>query len=134
MGTSAAPRKRTKQVAQLRLEPGTKNWLRLNGEFLMGPRYAALLEGVDQLGSIRAACQGAGVSYRTAMNRLRRMERVLGAPVLSTRRGGAEGGGATLTPRARAIVEVYREWRAELLTLSDAAFRRAMARSGLTGA
>ena len=133
MGTSAPPRRRAKPAGRLRLEPGTKNWLRLNGEFLMGPRYAALLEGVDEFGSIRAACQGAGVSYRTAMNRLRQMERVLGAPVLTTRRGGAEGGGATLTPRARAIVEVYRAWRAELLTLSDAAFRRAVARSGLKG-
>ncbi len=113
-----------------RLEPGTKNWLRLNGEFLMGPRYAALLEGVDELGSIRAACGRAGVSYRTALNRLRQMERVLGVPVLATRRGGAEGGGAALTPAARAIVKVYREWRTDLLRLSDQAFRRAVARAG----
>ncbi len=131
MGMSAPPRKRRKPAGKLQLEPGTKNWLRLNGEFLMGPRYAALLEGVDELGSIRAACRGAGVSYRTAINRVRRMERVLGAPVLTTRRGGVEGGGATLTPRARAIVDVYRQWRGELLALSDAAFRRAVARIGL---
>lgn len=123
-------RRRRAPWAGLRLEPGTKNWLRLNGEFLMGPRYAALLEGVDDLGSIRAACGRAGVSYRTALNRLRQMERVLGAPVLDTRRGGAEGGGASLTPLARAIVAVYREWRSELLRLSDEAFRRAVARGG----
>ena len=116
-----------------RLEPGTKNWLRLNGEFLMGPRYAALLEGVDELGSIRAACGRAGVSYRTALNRLRQMERVLGMPVLETRRGGAEGGGAALTPAARSIVRVYREWRAELLGLSDQAFRRALGRANARG-
>jgi molybdate transport system regulatory protein len=127
--TTAAGRRR-REPAGLRLEPGTKNWLRLNGEFLMGPRYAALLEGVDELGSIRAACGRAGVSYRTALNRLRQMERVLGAPVLDTRRGGAEGGGASLTPVARAIVAVYREWRAELLRLSDEAFRRAVAQAG----
>lgn len=134
MRTSAPARNSGTSTRKLRLEPGTKNWLRLNGEFLMGPRYAALLVGVDQFGSIRAACRGAGVSYRTAMNRLRRMERVLGAPVLTTRRGGAEGGGANLTPQARAIVEVYQQWRSELLVLSDAAFRRALARAGLTGA
>jgi molybdate transport repressor ModE-like protein len=58
------------------------------------------------------------------------MERVLGVPVLETRRGGPEGGGATLTPVARAIVRVYREWRTELLRLSDDAFRRAIARAG----
>ena len=132
--TAAVTRARRPPPGALRLEPGTKNWLQLNGEFLMGPRYAALLEGVDEHGSIRAACGDAGVSYRTAMNRIRRMERVLGAPVLHTRRGGAEGGGATLTPQARAIVRVYREWRAELLALSDRAFRRALARAGASGA
>jgi molybdate transport system regulatory protein len=133
VSTSAPSRSRGKPAAKLRLEPGTKNWLRLNGEFLMGPRYATLLEGVDKLGSIRAACRGAGVSYRTAMNRIRQMERVLGTRVLTTRRGGVEGGGATLTPQARAIVSVYRAWRAELLALSDSAFRRAVARAGLKG-
>jgi molybdate transport system regulatory protein len=130
VGTAAGGRRARDAELGFRLEPGTKNWLRLNGEFLMGPRYAALLEGVEELGSIRAACSRAGVSYRTALNRLRQMERVLGAPVLDTRRGGAEGGGATLTPAARAIVQVYREWRAELLRLSDEAFRRAVARAG----
>jgi molybdate transport system regulatory protein len=134
MATAASKRSRSVRratpVSPRRLEPGTKNWLRLDGEFLMGPRYAALLEGVDKHGSIRAACGDASVSYRTAMNRLRRMERVLGAAVLETRRGGVQGGGATLTPRARAIVQVYREWRAELLVLSDQAFKRALARVG----
>jgi molybdate transport system regulatory protein len=131
MSATAAGRSRRRKPAPApRLEPGTKNWLRLNGEFLMGPRYAALLQGVDELGSIRAACGRAGVSYRTALNRLRQMERVLGAPVLETRRGGVEGGGATLTPAARAIVGVYHEWREELLRLSDEAFRRAIARAG----
>lgn len=125
---------RVRPVAGLRLEPGTKNWLRLNGEFLMGPRYAALLEGVDEFGSIRAACRGAGVSYRTAINRIRQMERVLGARVITTRRGGVTGGGAELTPQARVIVEVYRRWRAELLGLSDKAFRRALASAGIRGA
>jgi molybdate transport system regulatory protein len=128
--SAATDRRRRQPAPGLRLEPGTKNWLRLNGEFLMGPRYAALLEGVDELGSIRAACGRAGVSYRTALNRLRQMERVLGVPVLETRRGGPEGGGATLTPAARAIVQVYRDWREELLRMSDEAFRRAVARAG----
>ncbi|MBA2457864.1 MAG: LysR family transcriptional regulator [Gemmatimonadales bacterium] len=111
------------------LQPGTKNWLRLNGVFLMGPRYATLLEGVDRLGSIRAACQEVRLSYRTCLNRIRQMERVLGHPVLETHRGGTEGGGAQLTAEARAVLKVYREWRSELLALSDAAFERALARA-----
>lgn len=131
MATATATRRETghSSGSTLRFEPGTKNWLRLNGEFLMGPRYAALLEGVDELGSIRAACGRARVSYRTAMNRLRQMERVLGAPVLETRRGGPSGGGASLTPTARAIMNLYREWRGELLRMSDEAFDRALGRA-----
>jgi molybdate transport system regulatory protein len=128
---TSRPRGSVRRRNKLYLEPGTKNWIRVNGEFLMGPRYAALLEGIEEFGSIRAACRGAGVSYRTAINRVRQMERVLGAPVITTRRGGSEGGGAALTPQARLIVAVYRRWRAELLTLSDAAFRRALAEVGI---
>ena len=134
---TSAMRSRQRAAApagRVELQPGTKNWLRLNGAFLMGPRYAALLEGVDRHGSIRAACETVGLSYRTCLNRVRQMERVLGQPVLNTHRGGNEGGGASLTPTARAIVQVYREWRAELLELSDAAFARALARApGLAG-
>jgi len=127
-------RRGTTTARRIELQPGTKNWLRLNGTFLMGPRYAALLEAVDHHGSIRAACQTVGLSYRTCLNRVRQMERVLGQPVLDTHRGGTEGGGASLTPTARAMVTVYREWRAELLKMSDAAFARALARApGLAG-
>ena len=42
----------------------------------MGPRHVHLLEDVERLGSIRAACVEVGLSYRTCMNRLRRMEAV----------------------------------------------------------
>lgn len=129
MATATKRRSGHASGSPLRFEPGTKNWLRLNGEFLMGPRYAALLEGVDEMGSIRAACGRARISYRTAMNRLRQMERVLGAPVLRTRRGGPSGGGASLTPTARAIVNLYRDWRDELLRMSDEAFDRALGRA-----
>ncbi len=111
------------------LHPGTKNWLRLNGVFLMGPRYASLLEAIDRLGSIRAACREVGLSYRTCLNRVRRMEQVLGHRVLDTHRGGIEGGGARLTAEARAVLQVYDDWRRELLALSDAVFERALARA-----
>lgn len=128
MPTRSAPRpaRATRTLAAAPLRPGIKCWLRLGDEFLMGPRYVHLLEDVERLGSIRAACTEVGLSYRTCMNRLRQMERVLGGKVLETRRGGAEGGGAALTPRARQLVRVYRQWRADLVRVSDRAFQRAL--------
>jgi molybdate transport repressor ModE-like protein len=52
------------------------------------------------------------------------MERVLGAPVVHTTRGGASGGGSELTAEARDIIRLYREWRTQLERSSDELFRR----------
>src|SRR2546426_9684191 len=83
------------------LVPHQKLWLNWDGVFLMGPRYLRFLAAVDQTGTIRAAGQVVGWSYRTCLNRIRQMERVLGARVLATTRGGRAGGGARRTEGAR---------------------------------
>src|SRR5256885_11824710 len=82
------------------LDPGLKVWLNYDGLFLMGPRYLRFLTAVQRTGTIRAAGREVGWSYRTCLNRLRRMERGLGSPVLLTTRGGPPGGGARLSPAA----------------------------------
>jgi molybdate transport system regulatory protein len=122
-----------KTGARTGIQPRIKGWLALNGEFLMGPRYVSLLEGIEAHGSIRAACAGTGLSYRTCLNRLRQMERVIGHALVRTERGGRVGGGAVLTPEARHLVRVYRGWRGALQRLSDRAFRQALRSNGLSG-
>src|SRR2546430_10665731 len=82
------------------LVPHQKLWLNWDGVFLMGPRYLRFLAAVDQTGTIRAAGQVVGWSYRTCLNRIRQMERVLGARVLATTRGGRAGGAAPPTRAA----------------------------------
>lgn len=110
------------------LKPHHKLWLNWDGVFLMGPRYLRFLEAVDRAGTIRAAGQAVGWSYRTCLNRIREMERVLGAKVLATTRGGASRGGARLTPAARRLVKVFEQWRREALHSSDVAFRKILRR------
>jgi len=105
-----------------------KGWLSWDGSFLVGPRYIRLLEGVEREGSIRGACRGTGMSYRTCLNRIRQMERTLGTAMLTTRRGGAKRGGAALTPAARQFVRVYRQWREDVERASQRAFARATQR------
>jgi molybdate transport system regulatory protein len=111
-------------MRRLPLQPRVKAWLVAGDEFLMGPRYVRLLEEIDRRGSIREACSRIGLSYRTCLNRIRRMERVLGAPVIHTTRGGSSGGGSELTAEARDIIRLYRAWRTDLERLSDETFRR----------
>lgn len=109
---------------RLPLRPRIKVWLVAGDEFLMGPRYVRLLEEIEHHGSIREACHAIGLSYRTCLNRLRQMERVLGAPVVETTRGGAAGGGARVTAQAHEIIALYRGWRLEVERLSEEAFLR----------
>ncbi|MEO7138412.1 MAG: LysR family transcriptional regulator [Gemmatimonadales bacterium] len=110
------------------LAPRQKLWLNWDGVFLMGPNYLRFLAAVDKTGTIREGGRAVGWSYRTCLNRLRRMERVLGAPVLATTRGGRTGGGARLTPEARRLVKVFARWQREVERLTRQAFKEAVKR------
>ncbi|HMH81562.1 MAG TPA: LysR family transcriptional regulator [Gemmatimonadales bacterium] len=125
-----SPRRRSPRPPALgaHLKPHHKLWLNWDGAFLMGPRYLRFLEAVDRTGTIRAAGREVGWSYRTCLNRIRAMERVLGSKVLATSRGGSSRGGARLTPAARRLVKVFERWRREALRLSDVAFRKILRR------
>ncbi|HXT49104.1 MAG TPA: LysR family transcriptional regulator [Gemmatimonadaceae bacterium] len=101
-----------------------KGWLTWDGEFFVGPRYIRLLEAVGVAGTITGACESCGMSYRTCINRIRQMERTLGAPILEISRGGAGHGSARLTPLAQRLVCVYYEWHREIVRASDSAARR----------
>src|SRR2546430_16702621 len=107
---------------QRHLAPHHKIWLDWDGVFLMGPRYLRFLDAVARTGTIRAAGRVVGWSYRTCLNRIRAMERVLGAQVLMTTRGGRRGGGgAPLPPDARRPPRVFASWRRTAVRSRDAA-------------
>jgi molybdate transport system regulatory protein len=108
------------------LSPRHKVWLNWDGLFLMGPNYLRFLAAVDETGTIREGGKAVGWSYRTCLNRLRRMEQALGRPVLLTRRGGTTGGGARLTTEARRFVRIFDRWQEDVARSSRRAFVRAL--------
>ncbi|MBA2685120.1 MAG: LysR family transcriptional regulator [Gemmatimonadaceae bacterium] len=107
-----------------RVQTRLKGWLTFDGEFFIGPRYIRLLEAVGVAGTIRGACAQCDMSYRTCINRIRQMERILGAPILEISRGGSEHGSAKLTPLANRLISVYHEWHRAIVAASDNAARR----------
>jgi molybdate transport system regulatory protein len=118
----------TRPPRPARLAPRLKVWLLCDGLFLMGPNYLRFLRAVDETGTIRGAGKAVGWSYRTCLNRVRRMERALGRPVLLTVRGGSAHGGSRLTPEARRLVAGFERWQQAVGAFSRKAFARYLGR------
>lgn len=76
-------------------------------EKFFGPGIAQLLRRVEEYRSIRQATMSMGMAYSKAWAILRRAERELGFPLLTTVTGGSTGGGAALTAEGRAFLERY---------------------------
>ena len=85
--------------------------------------FGSLLEGVAATGSLAGAAARLRVPYRTAWTRLREIEAGLGFKVLDTQTGGPDGGGSTLTPAAREVLERFNRVAGGVDALVDARFR-----------
>lgn len=77
-------------------------------ELAVGPGKIALLEAIEQTGSISAAGRKLGMSYRRAWLLVDALNRALAHPVITTVTGGREGGGTALTPTGLELVRRYR--------------------------
>jgi molybdate transport system regulatory protein len=82
----------------------------------LGPGKIRLLEAVGGSGSISRAARALGMSYRRAWLLIDDLNRCFRAPVVTTRPGGARGGGAALTPFGAALIEKYRAVEARATT------------------
>ena len=86
-----------------------------DGLDMLGPRLIALLACVAETGSIAAACQRAGLSYRHAWDTIRQGEAWFGAPLLQMERGR----GSRLTPLGDKLVWADRRIAARLAPALD---------------
>jgi len=88
-------------------------------ELALGPGKVALLEAIEETGSISAAGRKLGMSYRRAWLLVDALNRAFTRPVITSVTGGREGGGTALTPTGAEIVRRYR--RIEALAAAAAA-------------
>jgi molybdate transport repressor ModE-like protein len=86
-----------------------------DGGDTLGPRLIDLLVYVGETGSIAAACQRAGLSYRHAWDTIRHGEAWFGAPLLRMERGR----GSRLTPLGDKLVWADRRIAARLAPALD---------------
>jgi molybdate transport system regulatory protein len=99
---------------EYRLAVRHKVWLERGTRFALGDGGLALLHAIDSTGSVRAAAQEVGWSYRHALGYIANAERAFGRPLVARARGGNDRGGAALTPTARDFLRRYSAFRGRL--------------------
>lgn len=78
---------------------GTQNW--------GSQRRMALLQAIDETGSISAGARKIGLSYKAAWDAVDTMNTLAADVLVERTTGGQRGGGARLTQRAKNIVSLY---------------------------
>jgi molybdate transport system regulatory protein len=97
---------------------------------VFGPGKGELLARIAESGSIAAAGRAMGMSYKRAWALVEEMNAAFRAPLVTSARGGAGGGGASLTDTGR---EVLTAWQAMLPNIEAAAAPEVARIAGLLG-
>jgi molybdate transport system regulatory protein len=79
-----------------------------------GQGLVDLLALVGETGTLRAAAQGAGMSYRHAWDLVRAAEEQLGVPLVAAQPGGPRGGSSSLTALGCRMLGVHRQLDADV--------------------
>lgn len=101
----------------------TLRFLDGEGQRRFGPGVAALLAGVREKRSLRAAAGAMGMAYSKAWRIVRAAEGALGCKLLDSTIGGRHGGGAVLTPEAEALLAAYQALRDEVSSYAQQRFQ-----------
>jgi len=85
-----------------------KLWLSsVTGEGIIEEDKYKLLKLIDAKGSLKAASDELGISYRKAWGDLKKAESLLGYELIIRHRGGKTGGQSLLTEKAQKLCEAY---------------------------
>lgn len=105
------------------IKPQYKIWLSTDtGEGIMGDGKWQILKAIEETGSLMAATESLGLTYRRTWGDLKKIESQLGFPLLDKSRGGKDGGTSTLTPEGKRLVEAFDNLHARVDSVIQQAF------------
>lgn len=91
---------------QLRLK--YKFWIETGDNInILGEGKWLLLKAIRDTGSLKAAVEKMGYTYRQTWQNLKNIEARLGFPLIEKHRGGEKGGETVLTPKGEKIVAFF---------------------------
>ncbi len=83
-------------------------WFRKSQNRFLGGDRIALLEKIDELGSINSAAKAVGISYKTAWHLINMVNNLSEKPLVERTTGGKGGGGTLLTKEGKKVIEQFR--------------------------
>src|SRR5574342_836947 len=98
-------------------------WIEKDGEVVLSRWRVALLQAIDETGSISAAAERLRVPYRRAWDKVHECEDRLGVKLIDTQTGGTGGGGARLTQEGAEYVKRFQKFSRGLDELVKDRFR-----------
>jgi len=81
---------------------------------MLGDGKWKMLKLIDEKGSMKAACDELGYTYRRTWGNLRKIEIFFGFPLLENHRGGSEGGKTVLTEEGHKLVRAFDKFHASV--------------------
>ncbi len=92
------------------------------GKVLFGEGRMQILQAIDEQGSLTAAAETLGMSYRGLWARIRHSERRLGFPLIESQAGRGPRSGTSLTPMGRTLMQRYARLQKQTLKAAKRAF------------
>lgn len=74
---------------------------------ILGDGKWQILKAIEETGSLTAACKKLNLTYRRTWGDLKKIEQMLGFPLLEKSRGGAEGGASQLSLQGEKLVAAF---------------------------
>ncbi|MFB6491535.1 MAG: winged helix-turn-helix domain-containing protein [Thermoproteus sp. AZ2] len=75
----------------------------------MGPGIYDILKAIEETGSIASAARRLGFSYKFIWTYLKKLEDILGVPLVESKRGGKERGKTELTEIGQLLLKYYEQ-------------------------
>ncbi len=94
----------------IRLTYNYKIWLEYDRKPLLGIGRYNLLKNIKRTSSLKISAEKLGISYKTAYNYIRKIEKHLGNKIIESHKGGKDAGGYTkLAPAGEMLIKKYEE-------------------------
>lgn len=102
----------------------TKIWIESDQhELLFGKGKTEILELIEADGSITKAAEKMGLSYKKAWSHIKILQRNVADELVLPQKGAGRTGGTTLTPKARELINNYRQLQHDIEQFANQRFR-----------